>query len=252
MTEINYKSLFVLHAYFYCFWEPKPDYNIDKEELAQGLPVFPGFYVDEMETGFYQSLAEAEKRIRQLAKNKKYKVHSFVVEEKPMDFPLGCNARLSCRRYLGNGKMWQTSEVSNVYYKGQKRNPLGDIVFHGCDPKTILFEEGDFVECAWENFVELAIVQKQPATVEQVNTYHEQRRMQKKYGMPIQCLGNLSDRYTLVSYSESKEGEIDYVSFDAPVVNVLPTTMPVPKKVAAELRRQLKAAQMSDENDLPF
>lgn len=252
MTENNYKSLFILHAYFYCFWEPKPDYNIDKDVLEQGWSVCPGYHIEEMETGFYQSLNDAEKRIRQIAKNKTYKVHSFLVEEKPRDYPMVVDARLSCRRYLGNGKIWQVSEVSNVYYKGQKRNPLGDVVFHGRNPKSILFEEGDFVERVRRNSVDLAIVWKVPATVEQLNTYHEQRRQQKKYTTPIQCLGNLSDCYTIVTYSESKEGEIDYITFDAPVVNILPTALPVPKKVAAELRRQLKVAQMSEVDDLPF
>ena len=185
MTENNYKSLFILHVYFYCLWDNEPTYDIDKEEFKYKPKVSPGFDILELETGFYQTLADAEKRIRQLAKYKREKVYCSLVEEKPMDYPLGSYDRLSCRRYWSNGKLWQTSNVSNIYHKGLKRSPLGDIVFHGRDPKTILFEEGDIVEFVQGDFVKLAIVQKLPATVAQVDCYREQRQ---NGVVPLRCL----------------------------------------------------------------
>ena len=250
---MNYKSLFILRVFFYCFWEPKPGYDIDKESFSYRLSACPGFYIENLETGYYQSLALAEKRIRQLAKNKQSNVYCFLVEEKPLDFPLGSYARLSVWRYLGNGKLWLTSDVSSIYYKGRKRNPLGNVVFRGRDPKTILFEEGDFVEVVRENGVDLAIVWKTPATAEQMETFYERERLRKKNEPRYQCMENLDDSYTLVGYLESKNGEISNRCFDCLAVDVLPTSLPVPGKIAKELRRQLKIAQSAPPDDeLPF
>ena len=248
----NYKSLFILHVYFYCIWDPKPKYDIDKEELECVLSRNPGFHIEKMETGFYQSLAGAEKRIRQLAKNKSHKVYCSFVEEKPLDYSLYPEARLSRRCYLGNGKLWQISEVSNICNRGKKIDPLGDVVFHGRNPKTILFEEGDIVEVVQEDFVQLAIVWKMPATVEQVEKYRLQRQQRKRYDPVVPCLGNLHDSYTLVGYTASKSGEVCGYNFDKPVVDVLPASMSVPRKIAAELRKQLKIEQETKEDDLPF
>ena len=252
MPEKNYQSLFVLHVYFYCFWDPNPDYNIDKDDFNYSLSVRPGFRIEEMEMGFYQSLAGAEKRIHQLAKNRRGKIYCFLVDEKPMDFPLKFNAKLSQRRYWGNGKLWQTCNISSVCHKGPKRSVLGEVVFRGLESKAILFEEGDIVEHVREDFVELAIVRKLPATVEQVEAWREKQRQRQRYDVPVQCLGNLSESYSLVTYSESKNGEVYNNAFDTSVVNVFPTSLPVPRKIAAELRKQLNAVQESDEDDLPF
>ncbi len=253
MAEMNYKSLFILRVFFYCFWEPKPCYDIGKEDFYYNSSASPGFIIENLETGYYQSLALAEKRIRQLAKNKQSKVYCFLVEEIPLDFPLGYHARLSVRRYLGNGKLWLSSDVSNIYYKGRKRSPLGNVVFRGRDPKTILFEEGDFVEVVRESGVELAVVWKTPATAEQMNKFYERERLRKKNEPRYQCIENLEDTYTLVGYSESENGKVSNRCFDGLAVDVLPPSLPVSGKVAKELRYQLKVAQSAPPDDeLPF
>ena len=225
--------MFILRVFFYCFWDPKPDYNIDKDAFDYCPTAHPGFNIEEFETGYYQSLALAEKRIRQIAKSKKGRVYSFVVEEKPMNYPLDLFVMLSQRRYLGNGKLWLSNDVSNIYYKGNKRSPLGNVVPRGLDPKTILFEEGDFVEIACENGVELGIVWKTPLIVDQ--------------------MGNLSDLYTVVGFSTTKDGKISNRCYDCRAVDVLPASLPIPRKIAAELRKQLKITQtMPPDDDLPF
>ena len=250
MEVNNYKSLFILHAY--SSYDENMEYCIELDGLKEGMFARPGFELYEWERGYYQNLRDAEKRIRQLAKNKQGNIHSFLIEERPMDFPLIASARLSSRRYLKNGVLWQVSEVSSVRFKGQKRCRLGDTCFHGRDPKTILFEEGDIVELVFGDFVELAIVRKMPATVEQIEKFCERKRLRKWDERPVQCLGNLSDSYSLVRYSVSKDGRVESDCFEYPVVNVLPASNSVPKKIATELRKQLKIAKNLDDDELPF
>ena len=59
------------------------------------------------------------------------------------------------------------------------------------------------------------------------------------------------DAYTTVSYNVDKNGEINYDIIRYATVDVLPTSLPVPRKITADLRRSLKKAQ-ADGDEIPF
>ena len=123
--------------------------------------------------------------------------------------------------------------------------------FNGRDPKTIRFKEGDIVEIPRDDYVKLAIVWKTPSTTEQVENYRIQLRNHNVQAKKLLNELSMGDSYNIVSYSVSEDGSVNYCVSDEPSVNVLPPSKPVPRKIAAELRKQLKRAK-EEEFDLPF
>ncbi|MBR5412167.1 MAG: hypothetical protein IK114_03865 [Fibrobacter sp.] len=255
MGTKNYKSVFILRVYKFDQCE-KPAYRIDKEEIERNGYAKPGFGIFESENGIYLTLAEAEKNIKKLAKDKD--VYSFLVEEKPLGGIFYTCDALSRRRYLKNGKLWQKCEVSGIRYFNGKNVDLGDTGFYGRDPKTIPFKEGDIVEVASRDFVQLAIVWNLPPSIEYMKPIWERHRIRGKKFSQIHP-DDSDDAYTIVYYDVHKDGEIGYGHSHPAVVNVLPPALPVPRKIAAELRRRLKMLQDECEQyvkehgeDLPF
>lgn len=111
MGTKKYKSLFILHVYKF---EPckKPAYRIDKEDVKQKGYAEPGFGIYELETGIFETLAQAEKQIRKLANGND--IYGFLIEEKPVGGTFYTGDALSRRRYLRDGKLWQKCEVSGI------------------------------------------------------------------------------------------------------------------------------------------
>lgn len=83
MGTKNYKSVFILHVYIFSSCD-KPAYRIDKEDIERNGYAEPGFGIFESENGIYQTLAEAEKTIKKIAKGKNNNIYSFLIEEKPL------------------------------------------------------------------------------------------------------------------------------------------------------------------------
>ena len=255
MGTKNYKSAFILRVFKFSSCE-KPAYRIDKENIERNGYAEPGFGIFESETGIFESLAHAEKQIRKLANDKD--THSFLVEEKPVGGTFYTGDTLSRRRYLKDGSLWQKCEVSGIRYFNGKDVDLGNTGFYGRDPKTIPFKEGDVVEVANRDFVQLAIIWNLPPSIEYMKPIWVRHRIRGKKFSRIHP-DDSDDAYTVANYDVEKDGEIGYGHFHPAVVDVLPPSLPVPRKIAAELRRRLKMLQDESEQcekehgeDLPF
>ena len=256
MGTRNYKSVFILRVYKFDQCE-KPAYRIDKEEIERNGYAKPGFGIFESENGIYLTLAEAEKHIKKLAKEKD--IYSFLVEEKPLSGTFYSRDTLSRWRYLNDGKLWQKCEISGIRYFNGKDIDLGETGFYGRDLKTIPFKEGDIVEIAYSDFAQLAIIWRLPPSFEHMKPIWELFKLRGKKFVRSVHPDDSDDAYTIVYYDVHKNGEIGYGHSHPAVVDVLPSTLPVPKKIAAELRRRLKMLQDEREqyeeecqNDLPF
>jgi len=242
MGTKNYKSVFILHVYIFSSCD-KPAYRIDKEDIERNGYAEPGFGIFESENGIYQTLAEAEKTIKKIAKGKNNNIYSFLIEEKPLGGTFYTHDTLSRRRYLKNGKLWQKCEVSGIRYFSGKDVDLGETGFYGRDLKTISFKEGDIVEIACSDFVQLVIIWRLPPSVEYMKPIWERHRIRGKKFSRIIHPDESDDAYTIVYYDVGKDGEIGYGHTHPAVVDVLPPSLPVPRKIAAELRRRLKMLQ---------
>ena len=130
----KYKSVFILRVYEIYSFEKMPVYRIEKNGNTM-----PGFDIFESETGIFESLAQAEKRIKKQAKVKHNDLYGFLVEEKPLGGIFLAGESLSRRRYLKDGTLWQSCDVSGVRYFEGKCCDLGNTAFHGRDLKTIPF-----------------------------------------------------------------------------------------------------------------
>ena len=255
MGTRNYKSIFILHVYKF---EPceKLAYRVDKDNIERKGYAEPGFGIFESETGFFESLAQTEKQIRKLAND--IDTYSFLVEEKPMGGMFYAGDALSRRRYLKDGKQWQECDVSGIRYFNEKHIDLGNTEFHGRDLKTIPFKEGDIVEIAGLDFVRLAIIWSLPPSLERMKEIWAQHK--SAFGKKLRIHPDQSDdAYTVAYYNVEKDDEIGYGHTHPAVVDVLPPSLPVPRKIAVELRNHLKMLQ--DEcgqyksecgNDIPF
>jgi len=255
MGTKKYKSLFILHVYKF---EPckKPAYRIDKEDVEQKGYAEPGFNIFESDTGFFESLVLAEKQIQK--HTKEVDTYGFIVEEKPMGGMFYAGDALSRRRYLKNGKLWQECDVSGIRYFNGKHTDLGNTEFHGRDLKAIPFKEGDIVEIAGLDFVRLAIIWSLPPSLERMKEIWAQHK--SAFGKKLRIHPDQSDdTYTVAYYNVEKDGEIGYGHTYPAVVDVLPPSLPVPRKIATELRTRLKMLQDESEqdkneygNDIPF
>ena len=245
----NYKSIFILHVYQYNPFD-MPGYRISKEKIKRKGNAKPGFDIHELEMGFFESLEQAERQIKKLSKDDNQFIYGFLVEEMPMGGTIYTRDALSRRRYLKNGKLWQKSAASEVRYFNGKFVELSDTGFYGRDLKKIPFKKGDIVEVADRDFVQLAIIWNLPPSVEKMKEIWNRNNAFRKKMAPYP--DESEDVYTTVYYMVGRDGEIDFDIMNFAVVDVLPTSLSVPRKVAAELRRSLKTAQDKCGDDIPF
>lgn len=256
MGTKKYKSVFILHVY-QCDPFDTPKYSVNKEKIKRKGFAKPGFDIYESEMGIFESLAQAERQIKKLSKNDNQFIYSFLVEEMPMGGTFYTRDALSRRRYLKNGKLWQKSAASEIRHFNGDIVELGDTGFYGRDLKEIPFKEGDIVEVADRDFVQLAIIWKLPPSIERMEElWKRNSAFRKKMALyPDES----EDVYTTVFYTVGKNGEINPDIMNFAVVDVLPTSLPVPRRTAAELRRRLE--KMKDEcerywkdcpDDIPF
>ena len=143
MSDTKCKSVFGLHVYKYCGYGEKLAYQISAIDLNSYGHAIPGISITDEEIGYFQTLNVAEKHIKRIADENREDLHSFVIEEMPLDHIIDNGDCLSSRRYLSDGSLWQVGEITNI---------------------PIPFKVGDIVEIAYKNFVELAIVLELPET----------------------------------------------------------------------------------------
>lgn len=245
-SKPKFKSIFVLHVYKYSWYEDKLAYHIDKDELERKGGASPGVDIWESDVGCFQTLHAAEKRIKKMVGENQEQLYSFLVEEKPQDCMIRKGDYLSVRRYLKDGSLWQESKVSTIREYDGKNCELGDTCFYGRDLRTIPFKEGDIVEIARKDFVELGIIWDLPAT---------KKRMKRIWSRYIKQLGSdiawvhpddTDDGYTIVDYSLGKDGKIGFGHSHPAVVDVLPPSLPVPKKFAQQLRKCLRTLKKEE------
>lgn len=79
MGTKNYKSVFILRVFMHGLYG-KPAYCVDKDEIDQLGHAEPGFKIYKSENGIYLTLAEAEKKIKKLAKDKKKTFTVFLLK----------------------------------------------------------------------------------------------------------------------------------------------------------------------------
>ena len=190
----------------------KHSYRIEKNDFLFCQAVSPGFWIKNAELGFYQTLADAEKEIQKVAKQNKGDIYGFFVGERPLNKLEDPYLFITCRRYFGDGSLWLES-----------RTP-----FEGRNPETIRFKEGDFVEFEDHGYVRLGIV----------------------WSFLNESPHN--DQYKIIDFAMTEDGKTSHAEWNMPAVKVLPPSCPVPRKFAAELRKQLKQAQEDELDNLPF
>jgi hypothetical protein len=147
-------------------------------------------------------LLDAENNINKIVRRKRDDVYGFVIKEMPRDCVVNVYAPLSIRRYLKDGSLWCTG---------------GD--------KTAKFKEGDFVEIAYDDYVELGIVQG---------------------------FDNADCSYTVVTYNLDENAPSEFCGCFGNAAYVLPPSFPVQKKYAVALRRGLRLAKKNSADELPF
>jgi hypothetical protein len=233
------KSFYILKIYEYLGLE-EPGYRTDDDARLAEYRGDIGFGITFTDVGYFEALDEAEKCIKRIAGGNSQRIYGFVVKEKPLGHVISGVDDLSVRRYLKDGSLWQVCNTSGVAYCEGKRMDLGDTCFYGRDPSTICFKEGDIVEIAGNDFVELGIVWRLPATKEQMKDVWE--LYCKVYGAAISTERPdiLDDCYVTAVYNPLKiRGFCRRTEYPA-VVNVLPPSLPVPKNIADTLRERLE------------
>ncbi len=245
-SKPKFKSIFVLHVYKYGWGKDKLAYRIDQDELESKGGTSPGIGIWECEVGYFQTLHATEKRIKKIAGESQEDFYSFLVEEKPQDCMIRKGGYLSVRRYLKDGSLWQESNVSTIREYDGKNCELGDTCFYGRDLRTIPFKEGDIVEIVRKDFVALGIIWDLPATKKQMKRIWS--RYIKQVGSDIAWIhpDDSDDGYTIVDYSLGKEGKIGFGHTHPAVVDVLPPSLPVPKKFARQLRKCLRTLKKEE------
>lgn len=249
-SKPKFKSMFILHVYEYRGYDDKPAYCIDDEEIERYGGASPGIDIWELEVGYFQTLRSAENRIKRIAGENREGLYTFVIEEKPQECMIHIGDYLTIRRYLKDGSLWQVSNVSSIRHYDGKDYEMGDTGFYGRDLRTIPFKEGDIVEIARKNFVKLGIIWDLPATKKQMKKIWS--RYTKRVGPDIAWIhpDDTDDGYTIVDYSVGKDGDIGFGHFHPAVVDVMPPSLPVPKKFAQQLRKCLKTLKKEEEEYL--
>ena len=193
------KNIFVLEVYEFAPGESHT-YQVYKGRWCSCAG--PCALTWQTKVGYFETLRDAENNIKKIVRRKRDDVYGFVIKEMPRDCVVDTCAPLSIRRYLKDGSLWCT----------------------GSD-KTAKFKEGDFVEIAYDDYVELGIVQG---------------------------FDNADCSYTVVTYNLDENESADFCTRLCDATCVLPPSFPVQKKYAAALRRGLKQAEKESIDDLPF
>lgn len=193
------KSIFVLEVYEFAPGESHT-YQVYKERCYRCAG--PCALTWQTKVGYFETLRDAEKNIKKIVRRKRDDVYGFVIKEMPRDCLVNTYAPLSIRRYLNDGSLWCT----------------------GSD-KTAMFKEGDFVEIAYDDYVELGIVQG---------------------------FDDAGGSYTVVACNIDEKGHTEFCSRLCDATCVLPSSFPVQKKYAAALRRGLRLAKKNSADELPF
>ncbi len=245
-SKPKFKSMFILHVYEYRGYDDKPAYCIDDEEVERYGSASPGIDIWESEVGYFQTLRAAENRIKKISGENREDLYTFVIEEKPQECMIHIGDYLTIRRYLKDGSLWQVSNVSSIRHYDGKDYEMGDTGFYGRDLRTIPLKEGDIVEIARKDFVELGIIWDLPATKKQMKKIWS--RYIKRVGPDIAWIhpDDTDDGYTIVDYSVGKDGKIGFGHSHPAVVDVMPPSLPVPKKFAERLRKCLNTLKKEE------
>ncbi len=193
------KSIFVLEVYEFAPCERRA-YQVYKERWSRCAG--PCALTWQTKVGYFETLRDAEKNIKKIFRRKCDDIHGFVIKEMPRDCVVNAYAPLSIRRYLNDGSLWCMD---------------GD--------KTAKFKEGDFVEIAYDDYVELGIVQD---------------------------FDDDAGSYTVVACNIDEKGHTEFCTRLCDATCVLPPSFPVQKKYAVALRRGLKQAKKNSADELPF
>lgn len=193
------KSIFVLEVYEFAPGESHT-YQVYKERCYRCAG--PCALTWQTKVGFFETLRDAENNIKKIVRRKRDDVYGFVIKEMPRNCLVNTYAPLSIRRYLNDGSLWCTG---------------GD--------KTAKFKEGDLVEIAYDDYVELGIVQG---------------------------FDDTAGSYTVVACNIDEKGRTEFCTRLCDATCVLPPSFPVQKKYATALRRGLKQAKKNSADELPF
>ena len=193
------KSIFVLEVYEFAPCERRA-YQVYKERCYRCAG--PCALTWQTKVGYFQTLRDAEKNIKKILRRKCDGIHGFVIKEMPQDRIADAYSPLLIHRYLKDGSLWCT----------------------GID-KTAKLMEGDFVEIAYDDYVELGIIQGFDGT---------------------------DGYYTVVVCNIDEKGHTEFCTRLCDATCVLPPSFPVQKKYATILRRGRKQAKKESADDLPF
>ena len=193
------KSIFVLEVYGFAPGESHT-YQVYKEKCYRCAG--PCALTWQTKVGYFETLRDAEKNIKKIVRRKRDDVYGFVIKEMPRDCLVDTYAPLLILRYLKDGSLWCT----------------------GSD-KTAKFKEGDLVEIAYDDYVELGIVQGFDGT---------------------------DGYYTVVACNIDEKGHTEFCTRLCDATCALPPSFPVQKKYAAALRRGLRLAKKNSADELPF
>ena len=193
------KSIFVLEVYEFAPGESHA-YQVYKERCYRCAG--PCALIWQTKVGYFEILRDAENNIKKIVRRKRDDVYGFVIKEMPRDCLVDTYAPFSIRRYLNDGSLWCTG---------------GD--------KTAKFKEGDLVEIAYDDYVELGIVQG---------------------------FDDTAGSYTVVACNIDEKGHTEFCTRLCDATCVLPPSFPVQKKYATALRRGLKQAKKNSADELPF
>ena len=193
------KNIFVLEVYEFAPCERRA-YQVYKERWSRCAG--PCALTWQTKVGYFETLRDAENNIKKIVRRKRDDVYGFVIKEMPRDCVVNAYTPLSIRRYLKDGSLWCTG---------------GD--------KTAKFKEGDFVEIAYDDYVELGIVQD---------------------------FDNADCSYTVVTCNIDEKGHTEFCGCFGNAAYVLPPSFPVQKKYAVALRRGLRLVEKESIDDLPF
>ena len=256
----KFKTIFELQTYVIVSLS-KPGYRLDEDGRPEDYRNKPGFNIGITDRGYFETLAEAEAHIKQITAHGDRDLYGFVVSEQPLGHLISGKGDISTRRYLKDGTLWQVSTTSSIQECDGKNMELGDSGFYGRDPETIRFKEGDIVEIAGDEFVELAIVWLTPPTKEQMKPIWDALRGPTGEKFPYSFPDSDDDHYVVAILNPLK-ADIFCIRTDQPAtIDVLPPSLPVPKTLAAKLRQALKQTKKEEnpkyflpdaENLIPF
>jgi hypothetical protein len=248
----NFKTIYKLQVYEIVGLST-PKYRLDEDGRPKDYRNKPGFCIFGTDAGYFETLAEAEKHIKRIAAQGDWDLYGFVVSERPLGHIISGMRDISTRRYLKDGTLWQVSSTSGVCRCDGKNMELGDTGFYGRDPETIRFKEGDIVEIANDEFVELAIVWQTPATKEQMKPIWNALRGPTGEKFPDNYPDILDDRYVVAILNPLDADVFCIRTHMPPTVDVLPPSQPVSKTLAAKLRKALRQTKKEEcpENYVP-